>query len=62
MGITLPELGCEQMLRVWFKPENKTDNSDFTIFGMKIGPVPDLQELPPSKISQKKKKKKKNPP
>ena len=30
----------------YFKSENKTDNSDFTIFGMKIGPVPDLQELP----------------
>ena len=29
-----------------FKPENKTDNSDFTKFGVKIGPVPDLQELP----------------
>ena len=27
------------------KPENQTDNSDFTIFGMTIGPVPDLQEL-----------------
>ena len=22
----------------FFKPENKTDNSDFTVFGMKIGP------------------------
>ena len=30
----------------YLKPENKTDNSEFTIFGMKIGPVPDLQELP----------------
>ena len=30
----------------YFKPENKNDNSDFTIFGMKIGHVPDLQELP----------------
>ena len=30
----------------YFKPENKNDNSGFTIFGMKIGPVPDLQELP----------------
>ena len=29
----------------YLKPENKTDNRDFTIFGMKIGPVPDLQEL-----------------
>ena len=27
-----------------FKPENKTDNSDFTKYGMKIGPVPDEQE------------------
>ena len=34
----------------YFKPENKTDNSDFTIFGMKIGPVPDLQELPMGKL------------
>ena len=34
-----------QMRNNYFKPENKTDNSDFTIFGMKIGPVPDLQEL-----------------
>ena len=30
----------------YFKPENKTDICDFTIFGIKIGPVPDLQELP----------------
>ena len=30
----------------YFKPENKTDNSDLTKYGMKIGPVPDLQELP----------------
>ena len=30
----------------YFKHENKTDNSDFTIFGIKIGPVSDLQELP----------------
>ena len=28
------------------KPENKTDNSGFTIFGMENGPVPDLPELP----------------
>ena len=34
------------MRKHYFKPENKTDNSDFTIFGMKIGPVPDPQELP----------------
>ena len=27
----------------YFKPESKTDNSDFSIFGMKIGIVPDLQ-------------------
>ena len=30
----------------YFKPENKNYNSDFTIFGMKIGLVQDLQELP----------------
>ena len=30
-----------------FKPENKTDNHDFTTKKyVKIGPVPDLQELP----------------
>ena len=29
----------------YFKPENQTDNIDFTIFGLKMGPVPDLQEL-----------------
>ena len=29
----------------YFKPENKNNNSDFTICGMKIGPVPVLQEL-----------------
>ena len=29
----------------YFKPENKTDNSDFTIFCTKIGSVSDLQEL-----------------
>ena len=34
------------ILNHYFKPENKTDNSDLTKFGMKIGPVPDLQELP----------------
>ena len=34
------------MRNPYFKPENKTDNSDFTIFGMKFGPVLDLQELP----------------
>ena len=34
------------ILKHYFKPENKTDNSDFTKFVMKIGPVPDLQELP----------------
>ena len=34
------------ILKHYLKPENKTDNSDFTNFGMKIGPVPDLQELP----------------
>ena len=34
------------ILKYYFKPENKTDNGDFTKFGMKIGPVPDLQEIP----------------
>ena len=34
----------------YFKPENKTENSDFTIFGMKIGPVLDLQELPAHQV------------
>ena len=34
------------ILKHYFKSENKTDDSDFTKFGMKIGPVPDLQELP----------------
>ena len=27
------------ILKHYFKPENKTDNSEFTIFGMKMGPV-----------------------
>ena len=35
-----------QIRNHYFKPENKTDNSDFTRFGMKISPVPDLHELP----------------
>ena len=35
------------ILKHYFKPENKTDNLDFTKFGMKIGPVPDLQDLSP---------------
>ena len=30
----------------YFKTKNKIDNSDFKIFGLKIGTVPDLQELP----------------
>ena len=30
----------------YFKTKNKIDNIDFKIFGMKIGPVPDLQALP----------------
>ena len=34
------------ILKHYFKPEKKTDNSDFTKFGMKIGPVPDIQGLP----------------
>jgi len=34
------------ILKHYFKPENKTDNCDFTKFVIKIGPVPDLQELP----------------
>ena len=29
-----------------FKPENKTDNSDFTELCMNVGPVQDLQVLP----------------
>ena len=29
-----------------FKAENKTNDSDFTYIGVKVGPVPDLQELP----------------
>ena len=33
-----------------FKPEKKPDNCDFTKFGVKIGPVPDLQELPQSRV------------
>ena len=35
-----------QMRNHCLKPENKTVNSDFAIFGMKICPEPDLQELP----------------
>ena len=34
------------ILKHYFKPKIKTDNSEFTKFGMKIGPVPDLQEFP----------------
>ena len=34
------------ILKHYSKPENKTDNSKFTEFGMKIGPVLDLQDLP----------------
>ena len=34
------------ILKHYFKHENKTDSSEFTKFGMKIGPVQDLQELP----------------
>ena len=34
------------ILQHYLKPENKTDKSDITKFGMKIGPVQDLQELP----------------
>ena len=34
------------ILKHYIKPENKTDNNDFTKFGMKISPVQDLQELP----------------
>ena len=36
------------ILNHYFKPESKTDKSDFPYFGMKISPVPDLQELLPS--------------
>ena len=31
------------ILKRYLKLENKTDDSDFTKFGMKISPVPDLQ-------------------
>ena len=34
-----------------FKPEKKTESSDMTMFVMKIGPVPDLQELPSTIVS-----------
>ena len=34
------------ILKHYSKPQNKTDNSNFTEFVMKIGPVLDLQELP----------------
>ena len=34
------------ILKYYFKPENKTDNGDLKKIGMKIGPVPDLQEIP----------------
>ena len=34
------------ILKHHYKPENKTDNSKFTEFGRKIGPVLDLQDLP----------------
>ena len=33
-------------LKHFFKPENKTDNSDFTKHCLKIDPEQDLQELP----------------
>ena len=36
------------ILNNYLKTENKNDNSDFMKFGMKIGPLPDLQDLPPS--------------
>ena len=32
------------ILKHYLKPENQTDNSDFTKFVLKICPVPDLQE------------------
>ena len=34
------------ILKHYFKSKNKTDYNDFTKFVIKIGPVPDLQELP----------------
>ena len=34
------------ILKHYFKPENKTDNSDLNKFGMKISPVQDLLECP----------------
>ena len=33
-------------LKYYFKPENKTNSSDFTKVGIKISPLKDLQELP----------------
>ena len=36
------------ILKHYFKPEHKTDNSDFTKFCMTIGSVQDLQECPRS--------------
>ena len=33
------------ILKHYFKPGNKTGKRDLTKFGMKIGPVQDLQEL-----------------
>ena len=34
------------ILKQYFKPKNKTGNSDLTKFGIKIGHVEDFQELP----------------
>ena len=36
----------------YLKHENKTDNRDFGKFGMKIGPVLYLQELPQSEVAK----------
>ena len=38
------------ILKHYFKPEIKTDNSDFTKKFMKIGPVPDLQKLAQNRL------------
>ena len=35
-----------EMLKHYILPDNKADNSDLIKFGMKIGTVQDLQELP----------------
>ena len=37
---------CKYLSTTFNIKKNKADNSDFTKFGMKIGTVQDLQELP----------------